>query len=313
MGASLTFRLRGVAMFERFTDRARRVVVLANDEARLLNHNYIGTEHLLLGLLSEREGVACEALESLGISLEAVRHDIEEIVGKGKSTPTGHVPFTPRAKKVLEISLREALQLSHNYIGTEHILLGLVREGEGVAAQVLVKRGAGLNSVRERVIGLVSMRAPGEARGGERFHNPPITPRGPFPGGVAYLLAGHQPKLVRVVPIAHELDIGGGERLVLLSLEIWSDWLDLRLATVGPAGARMPRPMASYGDWALTDDLGTTYRTTGAVVSGEQHVQVCQVSFSPSPPAEAKTLTMTLPGSGEGEGGEEIRVVVELS
>ncbi len=132
-------------MFERFTDRARRVVVLAQEEARLLNHNYIGTEHILLGLIHEGEGVAAKALESLGISLEAVRAQVEEIIGHGGQAPSGHIPFTPRAKKVLELSLREALQLGHNYIGTEHILLGLIREGEGVAAQVLVKLGADLS------------------------------------------------------------------------------------------------------------------------------------------------------------------------
>ena len=143
-------------MFERFTDRARRVVVLAQEEARLLNHNYIGTEHILLGLIHEGEGVAAKALESLGISLEAVRNQVQEIIGQGGSSPSGHIPFTPRAKKVLELSLREALQLGHNYIGTEHILLGLIREGEGVAAQVLVKLGADLSRVRQQVIKLLS-------------------------------------------------------------------------------------------------------------------------------------------------------------
>jgi ATP-dependent Clp protease ATP-binding subunit ClpC len=143
-------------VFERFTDRARRVVVLAQEEARLLNHNYIGTEHILLGLIHEGEGVAAKALESLGISLEAVRAQVEEIIGHGGSAPSGHIPFTPRAKKVLELSLREALQLGHNYIGTEHILLGLIREGEGVAAQVLVKLGADLSRVRQQVIQLLS-------------------------------------------------------------------------------------------------------------------------------------------------------------
>jgi ATP-dependent Clp protease ATP-binding subunit ClpC len=143
-------------MFERFTDRARRVVVLAQEEARMLNHNYIGTEHILLGLIHEGEGVAAKALESLGISLEAVRSQVEEIIGQGQQAPSGHIPFTPRAKKVLELSLREALQLGHNYIGTEHILLGLIREGEGVAAQVLVKLGADLNRVRQQVIQLLS-------------------------------------------------------------------------------------------------------------------------------------------------------------
>ncbi len=143
-------------MFERFTDRARRVVVLAQEEARMLNHNYIGTEHILLGLIHEGEGVAAKALESLGISLEAVRSQVEEIIGQGQQAPSGHIPFTPRAKKVLELSLREALQLGHNYIGTEHILLGLIREGEGVAAQVLMKLGADLSRVRQQVIQLLS-------------------------------------------------------------------------------------------------------------------------------------------------------------
>jgi len=145
-----------VILFERFTDRARRVVVLAQEEARLLSHSYIGTEHILLGLIHEGEGVAAKALESLGISLEAVRAQVEEIIGQGGSSPSGHIPFTPRAKKVLELSLREALQLGHNYIGTEHILLGLIREGEGVAAQVLVKLGADLGRVRQQVIQLLS-------------------------------------------------------------------------------------------------------------------------------------------------------------
>jgi ATP-dependent Clp protease ATP-binding subunit ClpC len=143
-------------MFERFTDRARRVVVLAQEEARMLNHNYIGTEHILLGLIHEGEGVAAKALEALDISQDAVRGQVEEIIGKGSQAPNGHIPFTPRAKKVLELSLREALQLGHNYIGTEHILLGLIREGEGVAAQVLVKLGAELNRVRQQVISLLS-------------------------------------------------------------------------------------------------------------------------------------------------------------
>ena len=143
-------------MFERFTDRARRAVVLAREETRLLNHNYIGTEHILLGLIHEHEGVAAKALESLDISLQSVRGRVEEIIGQGAKPPSGHIPFTPRAKRVLELSLREALQLGHNYIGTEHILLGLIREGEGVAAQVLVKLGADLARVREQVVHLLA-------------------------------------------------------------------------------------------------------------------------------------------------------------
>src|SRR5659263_241918 len=147
-------------MFERFTDRARRVVVLAQEEARMLNHNYIGTEHILLGLIHEGEGVAAKALESLGISLDAVRSQVQEIIGEGQQAPSGHIPFTPRAKKVLELSLREALQLGHNYIGTEHILLGLIREGEGVAAQVLGKLGPviGREKEIERVMQVLSRR-----------------------------------------------------------------------------------------------------------------------------------------------------------
>ncbi len=143
-------------MFEGFTDRARRVVVLAQEEARMLNHNYIGTEHILLGLVHEGEGVASKALESMHISLEAAFQKVEEIIGRGQARPTGHIPFTPRAKKVLELSLRESLQLDHSFIGTEHILLGLIREGEGVGAQVLRELGADLNRVRQTMIQLLS-------------------------------------------------------------------------------------------------------------------------------------------------------------
>jgi Clp amino terminal domain, pathogenicity island component len=142
-------------MVDRFTDRAERVVVLAQEEARVLNHNYIGTEHLLLGLIHEGEGVAAKALESLGISLEAVRQQVEEIIGWGQQAPPGCIPFTPRAKKALELSLREVLQFGDDHICTEHILLGLIREGQGVAAQVLVERGANLHRVRRQVIQLV--------------------------------------------------------------------------------------------------------------------------------------------------------------
>jgi hypothetical protein len=153
-------------MFERFTDRARRVVTLAQEEARMLNHNYIGTEHILLGLIHEGDGVAAKALESLGISLDAVRQQVEEIIGQGQQAPSPSegIPFTPRAKKVLELSLRESLQLGQNYIGTEHILLGLIREGDGVAAQVLVNLGAELNRVRQQVIQLISGQEPQSGR-----------------------------------------------------------------------------------------------------------------------------------------------------
>jgi ATP-dependent Clp protease ATP-binding subunit ClpC len=143
-------------MFERFTDRARRVVVFAQDEARGLNHNWIGTEHLLLAVIREGHGVGAKALESMQISLDAARQQVESLIGRGQNpVGDGHIPFTPRAKKVLELSLREALQLGHDYIGTEHILLGLIREGDGVAAQVLVSLGCDLNRARQQVIQLL--------------------------------------------------------------------------------------------------------------------------------------------------------------
>jgi ATP-dependent Clp protease ATP-binding subunit ClpC len=158
-------------MFERFTDRARQVVVLAQEEARSLHHDYIGTEHLLLGLLHEGRGVAARALTGLGIDQEAVRQRVIDIVGRGNQNPSGHIPFTPRAKKVLQLALREALQFGHNYIGTEHILLGLIREGNGVAAQVLTGLGAELGRVRREVTDLLGQQ-PGRTD----------TPAGSLPG-----------------------------------------------------------------------------------------------------------------------------------
>ncbi|GAA3447445.1 hypothetical protein Pve01_71600 [Planomonospora venezuelensis] len=148
-------------VFERFTDRARRVVVLAQEEARRLNHNYIGTEHILLGLVGEDDGVAARTLQAFDVSLAQVRQEVEETIGQGSHGPPGHIPFTPRAKAVLELSLREALNLRHNYIGTEHILLGLIREGEGLAARVLTGQGLELGAVRAQVIELLH-------RGGRR-------------------------------------------------------------------------------------------------------------------------------------------------
>jgi len=146
----------GNAVFQKFTDRARRVVVRAQEEARALNHDFISTEHILLGLVGEGQGVAAKALESLGISLETVRQRVEDVVPPGQYSRPGHIPFTPRAKKVLELSLSEAKLLGHRYVGTEHLLLGLLREGEGVAAQILAALGADLDGVRERVIQLLA-------------------------------------------------------------------------------------------------------------------------------------------------------------
>jgi ATP-dependent Clp protease ATP-binding subunit ClpA len=161
-GQVLLRSARRQTMLERFTDRARRVVVLAEEEARMLDHNWIGTEHILLGLIREGEGVAAKALESLGITLQPVRQQVEEIIGRGEQVPSEVIPFTPRAKKVLELSLREAGHLGHHYVGTEHILLGLIREGDGVAPQVLVMLGADLNRVRQQVIVLISGQQPRE-------------------------------------------------------------------------------------------------------------------------------------------------------
>jgi ATP-dependent Clp protease ATP-binding subunit ClpC len=178
-------------LFERFTDRARRVVVLAQEEARMLNHNYIGTEHILLALSREAEGVAAKALESLDISLEAARQKVAEIIGQGQAAPTGHISFTPRAKKVLELAFREAMQLGHNYIGTEHILLGLIREGEGVGAEVLQRLGADLNRVRQTVIQILSGYVPGAEEMPIEASTPPSGPRCsscslPLEGALAY-------------------------------------------------------------------------------------------------------------------------------
>jgi ATP-dependent Clp protease ATP-binding subunit ClpC len=150
-------------MFERFTERSRRVVVLAQEESRLLGHNYIGTEHLLLGLLAEQEGVAARALESLNVTLNAAREQVEEIIGPGQQHPHGHIPFTPRAKKILELSLREALTTGSEVIDTQHLLLGLIDEGDGVGAQILQRLGATTQAVREAVTTLADSEPAAEA------------------------------------------------------------------------------------------------------------------------------------------------------
>jgi ATP-dependent Clp protease ATP-binding subunit ClpC len=238
-------------MFERFTDRARRVVVLAQEEARRLDHNYIGTEHLLLGLIREGEGVASLALGSLGISLEAVRSQVEEIIGRGQAAPGGHIPFTPRAKKVLELSLREALQLGHDYIGTEHILLGLIREGEGVAAQVLQKMGGDLNRVRQQVIQLLEghtgekvERRPGEAAAGQA--------EGLARGTRLHQLALEEmrmmgddvlgPEHLYLAQLAQEIEVAEGKRQELAAARrrMWR--------------ARQPPPEAASGVWGDAED-----------------------------------------------------------
>ena len=277
-------------MFERFTDRARRVVVLAQEEARLLTHNYIGTEHILLGLIHEGEGVAAKALESLGISLEAVRAQVEEIIGQGQSPPTGHIPFTPRAKKVLELSLREALELKHNYIGTEHILLGLIREGQGVAAQVLVKLGADLSRVRQQVIQVLAGYAGGTTP--EQAARVAQSPPTMVTGGAGLYQEQEPAELVRVVPLAREVFRGSGLRIVLISLEIWSGWLDVRFALL-PEESPAAQPEVAPS-WQVSDDAGTAYEQTGMAAGGGRRLRVHQLGFRPAPPEEARSLTLTL-------------------
>jgi ClpA/ClpB-like protein len=283
-------------MFERFTDRARRVVVLAQEEAVGLKHNYIGTEHILLGLIREREGVAARALESLDISLEAVRAQVEEIIGQGQTTPSGHIPFTPRAKKVLELSLREALQLGHNYIGTEHILLGLIREGQGVAAQVLVKLGADQARVRQQVVQLLS--GAGEAireRLAVREQRPTVV------GGPGVFGQREPPDLVRVIPLAREAVSRRGYRLVLISLEIWSGWLDLRYALLALVPLRSYPLEDARHRWRLTDDLGTDYELIGTSSGAGRTVHLHQLSFQPAPPPDASVLTLILTDEQDAE------------
>jgi hypothetical protein len=280
-------------MFERFTDRARRVVVLAQEEARHLDHNYIGTEHILLGLIHEGEGVAARALTELDISLEAVRTKVQEMIGHGDEAPTGHIPFTPRAKKVLELSLREALALSHNYIGTEHILLGLIREGEGVAAQVLIELGGSLDRVRQQVIQILANASQLQAEqvGGMQSRISQQQAMAMVAGGPG-VYQDEPAELVRVVPVAREVHREAGMRVVLISLEIWSGWIDLRFAMLpgSSSGGRIQWLL----DWQIDDDAGTTYEKAGMATGGGQQLHVTQLGFRPAPPEGARTLTLTL-------------------
>jgi ATP-dependent Clp protease ATP-binding subunit ClpC len=193
-------------MFERFTDRARRVVVLAQEEARMLEHNYIGTEHLLLGLIHEGEGVAAQALRALDVDLDTLRREVESLVGRGQQPTKGHIPFTPAAKKVLELALRESVQLGHEYIGTEHLLLGLLREGEGPGAQVLQQRGIELNTVRQEVIRLLHGYQAGAGRRGRRVVRG--RPGRPGAGGATLDEISHQLRVLGARLSAIETKLG---------------------------------------------------------------------------------------------------------
>jgi Clp amino terminal domain, pathogenicity island component len=286
-------------MFERFTDQARRVIVVAQEAARDLGHDYIGTEHILIGLVRSGDSVASEVLASFGITAESVAEDVEREVGRGKHEASGHIPFTPEAKKVLELSLREALQLGHSDIGTEHVLFGLVREGRSAGARVLRQRGADAETVRGRVIARLTARGGG---GGERLVTPRITPR-TTPGW-----PGRTPQLQRVVPIARELDVEDGWRLALLSLEVWAALLDLRL-TVFALTEDPPALRGDYTDWTLSDDLGTEYARLAEATGGPSWFRVGQIAFTPAPPPEATTLTLVLPAV---PGRDQIELVVEL-
>jgi hypothetical protein len=257
-------------VFERFTDCARQVVVLAQDEARALKHNYIGTEHILLGLLREEEGLAARVLESLDITVEEVRAQVARIVGQGDEVTTGQIPFTPRAKKVLELALREALSLGHNYIGTEHILLGLVRENEGVAARILLDFDADAETIRNEIIRMLS--GPGRRQTGEGFP----------PGQEFDVEIG----LRRVVPIAQQMSDGTW----VVSVEIWDHGLVIRWAT----SQRPPQSGHTHRDdlsWLVSDDLGTSYSRWGGGWGGHpKRGFYYEAEFEPGPPPEATSL-----------------------
>jgi len=294
-------------MFERFAQNARRAVVLAQEEARLLNHNYIGTEHILLGLAREGEGVAAQALKTLDVSLERVRAEVERIIGRGQVAPGGHIPFTPRAKKVLELSLREALQLGHNYIGTAHILLGVVREGEGVAAQVLEELTPGLAEVRQQVLQIL-------AAGGGRAEDEPqaggvaTPPLATMAGGPGAFQQQEPPELIRVIPLAREVHRGDGYRLVLISLELWSEWMDLRYALLSETAPLLPEVDL---DWRVADSNGMEYEMAGATSSGGRLLNIRQLTFQPGLADDAHSITLTAVQAREG--AAPVAVEIELA
>jgi Clp amino terminal domain, pathogenicity island component len=258
-------------VFERFTDRARQVMVLAQEEARALGHNWIGTEHLLLGLIREQQGLAAQLLKSLGVPIEEARARVAREVPQADKGIAAHhqIPFTPRAKKVLELSLREALSLGHDWIGTEHILLGLVRENEGVAARVLLDFGADAETIRDGVISMLS--------GGR----PPACAGGP----------GVEIHLRRVIPVARQLSDGTW----IVSVEVWEHGVTLRWAkSVRPA----PTPLRGMGGgWHVSDDAGTKFtRVADSASGGPQRGFHGDIKFEPAPPPEATSLLIRRDG-----------------
>jgi hypothetical protein len=254
-------------VFERFTERARQVVALAQDEAPALKHNYIGTEHILLGLLREEEGLAARVLESLDITVEEVRAQVARIVGQGDEVTTGQIPFTPRAKKVLELALREALSLGHGFIGTEHILLGLVRENEGVAARILLDFDADAEKIRNEIIRMLS--GPGRRQAGEGL------PQGEE-SKVKLLLR-------RVVPVAQQMSDGTW----VVSVEVWDHGLVVRWATAESWPLRAPE----LHGWRVSDDVGTSYaQVVGSGGGSPQRGFRFHAEFAPAPPPKATSL-----------------------
>ena len=260
-------------MFERFTERARQAVVLAQDEARALKHDYLGTEHILLGLLREEEdGVAARVLASVGITHEEVRAQVIGIVGQGDEIMSGQIPFTAHAKKVLELALREARSLGHNYIGTEHILLALVRENESRAAEILGEVDAGADKIREEVIRI----------GGP---SPRQTDEGVPPGKYS----GIEPELRRVVPVAQRMSDGTW----VLSVEVWDHGLVMHGWRSERWPMRVPDAPARLDmhGWRVSDDLGTSYRPVGGSGAGTPLSGFrFHVEFAPAPPPEATSL-----------------------
>jgi hypothetical protein len=268
-------------MFERFTDQARRAVVFAREEARRLEYNYIGTEHLLLGLCRETDGIAAKALRSLDVSIDDVRTQVERLIGRGRSAPIGRFPFNPRAKTVLELSMREALQLGHNYIGTEHLLLGLIREGDGFAGQLLVRMGVDLARARGAVMNLLI------ARGDVDGLSPDRVPPSDEPA-----------ELVRVIPLVRAEQVPP-QSFTLIALDLWTSFIEFRYAlSIGP---RQSGDAFTMNDWKLDDDTATVYRSRHMRQSGRMLPVVFTQRFMPNPPPNATRLQLSLCGDGSEE------------
>jgi hypothetical protein len=261
-------------MFERFTDQARRAVVFAREEARRLEYNYIGTEHLLLGLCRESEGVAAKALGSLDVNVEDVRYQVERLIGRGRSAPIGRYPFDPRAKTVLELAMREALQLGHNYIGTEHLLLGLIREQDGFAAQLLTSMGVDLAKARGAIMNLLI------ARGDVDGLSPDRLPVSDEPAA-----------LLRVIPLL-QVEHVPPQSFTLIALDLWTSFIEFRYALA--MGPRQVGDEFTMNDWKLEDDVGTVYRSRHMRQAGRMLPVVFSQRFMPAPPPAAGALALSL-------------------